>query len=106
MRGRIHAREANATLGTLTPLEAYLVNDIELINAAHADPDVRGVRLSSTRGGDENRRSFAAMAEEAQRTEAGGSDAVVVVQQVALMSSVRPWGSHACFARASGGGPF
>ena len=41
VRGRIQAREANATLGTLTPLEAYLVNDIELINAAHAHLDVR-----------------------------------------------------------------
>ncbi len=73
MRGRIQAREADATLETFTPLEAYLVNDIELTNAAHADPDIRGLRLSSTRGGDESRRSFAAMAEEAQRAEAGGS---------------------------------
>ncbi len=41
VRGRIQAREANATQGILTPLEAYLVNDIELINAAHAHLDVR-----------------------------------------------------------------
>ena len=41
VRGRIQAREANATQGILTPLEAYLVNDIELISAAHAHPDVR-----------------------------------------------------------------
>ena len=63
-----------------TPLEAYLVNDIELINAAHTHLDVRGLRLSSsTRGGDESRRSFAAMMEEAQRMEAGGSDAVALI---------------------------
>ena len=62
------------------------MNDIELINAAHADPDVRGLRLSSTRGGDESRRSFTAMAEEAQRTAVGGSKAVVEVQQAALIA--------------------
>ena len=55
-------------------------------NAAHADPDIRGLRLSSTRGGDKSCRSFAAMAEEAQRTEAGGSEAVVVVQQATLIA--------------------
>ena len=42
---------------SLTPLEACLVNEIELINTAHADPEVRGLRLSSpggsTRGGDD-----------------------------------------------------
>ena len=32
---RIQAREANVTLETLTPLEACLVNEIELINTAH-----------------------------------------------------------------------
>ena len=53
---------------------------------AHADPDARGLGRSNTRGGDESRRSFAAMAEEAQRTEAGGSDAVVVAQQAALIA--------------------
>ena len=59
------------------------MNVIEPINAAHADPDGRGLRLSSTRGGDESRRSFTAMAEEAQRTAAGGSEAVMEVQQAA-----------------------
>jgi len=54
VRGRIQAREANATQGILTPLEAYLVNDIKLINAAYADPDVRGLRVNITRGGDES----------------------------------------------------
>jgi len=34
----IQAREANAVRETLTPLEACLVNEIELINTAHADP--------------------------------------------------------------------
>ena len=50
VRKRIQAREANAAQETLTPLEACLVNEIELINTAHADPEVRGLRLSSTRG--------------------------------------------------------
>ncbi len=57
VRERLQAREANAALGALTPLESSLVSDIELINTAHADPDVRGLRLSSTRGDDESRRS-------------------------------------------------
>ena len=55
------------------------MNDIELINAAHTHLDVRGLRLSSAHGGDESRRSFAAMMEEAQRMEAGGSDAVALI---------------------------
>jgi len=50
LRERIQAREANITLETLTPLEACFVNKIELINTAHADPEVRGLRISSTRG--------------------------------------------------------
>ena len=32
------------------------MNEIELINTAHADPEVRGLRLKSSRGGDESRR--------------------------------------------------
>ncbi len=55
VRERIRAREVNATLGVLTPLEAGLMSEIELINGAHADPEVRGMRRSSTRGGDESR---------------------------------------------------
>jgi len=42
VRERIQAREANAAQETLTPLEACLVNEIELIKTAHADPEVRG----------------------------------------------------------------
>ena len=34
-RERLQAREANAALGALTPLESSLVSDIELINTAH-----------------------------------------------------------------------
>ena len=56
VRERIQAREANAAHETLTPLEACLVNEIELINTVHADPEVRGLRLCSMRGGDESRR--------------------------------------------------
>ena len=43
--GRIEGRGANAALRTLTPLEACLVSGIELINTAHADPEVRGLPL-------------------------------------------------------------
>ena len=46
--GRIEAREANAALGRLTPQEACLLREIELINAARADPDIRVLRFSST----------------------------------------------------------
>ncbi len=73
VRERLQAREANAAL---TPLESCLVSDIELINTAHADPDVRGLRLSSTRGGepDESRRlSPAAAVEEARQAAVGGA---------------------------------
>ncbi len=47
MRERLQAREANAALGALTPLESSLVSDIELITA-HADPEVQ-VREEATR---------------------------------------------------------
>ena len=43
VRERIQAREANAAQEPLTPLEACLVNEIELIHTAHADPEVRGL---------------------------------------------------------------
>ena len=67
VRERIRACEVNATLGVLTPLEAGLMSELELINRAHADPEVRGLRRSSTRGGDESRPpSAAAAAEEAR----------------------------------------
>jgi hypothetical protein len=48
---------------------------------------------------------YDALHEEAERTAAGGAGEVlaVVVQQAAcmrVMTTVRPWRSHACFARA------
>jgi len=46
----------NAAQETLQPLGVCLVNEIEFINTAHADPEVRGLRLSSMRGGDESQR--------------------------------------------------
>ena len=87
----IQAREANATLGALTPLESSLVSDIELINAAHADSDVRGLRLSSMRGDDEileiRCQSSAATVEEDRQTAVGGADVEgAAVQQPALVA--------------------
>ena len=70
-----------------TPLEACLINEIELINTAHADPEVRSLRVSSTRGGDENRRPSVAAAGEVNRTEAeGAGEAVTTVQQTAFIA--------------------
>ena len=67
VRGRIRAREANVTtLGVLTQQEAGLMSEIELINRALADPKVRGLRRSSTRGGDESRHPSQTAAEEAR----------------------------------------
>ena len=61
------------------------MNEIELINTAHADPGVRGLRLSSTRGGDESRRLPVVAAGGVNRTEAeGGGKAVATAQQVSL----------------------
>ena len=63
------------------------MNEIELINTAHADPEVRGLMLSSPRGGDESRRLPVATAEEVHRTDAeGGGEAVAIVQQVPLIA--------------------
>ena len=73
VRECIRAREVNATQGVLTPLKAGLMSELELINRAHADPEVRGLRQSSTRGGDESRHPSAAAAEEARRTTTGGN---------------------------------
>ena len=58
-RDRILTRGANAAAGALTPLEAGIAADVILINAAHTDPAVRALKLSSTRGGDDRRRSVA-----------------------------------------------
>jgi hypothetical protein len=58
-RDRILTRGANAAAGALTPLETGIAADVILINAAHADPAVRALKLSSTRGGDDRRRSVA-----------------------------------------------
>jgi len=85
VRERIQAREANAAQETLTPLEAYLVNEIEINNTAHTDTKVRSLRLRSTRGGDESRRLPVVAAGGVNRTEAeGGGKAVATVQQVSL----------------------
>ena len=65
------------------------MNEIELINTAHADPEVQGLslRLSSTRGGDESRRPPVVAAGGVNRTEAvGGGEAVATVQQVPLIA--------------------
>ena len=88
VRERLQAREVNAALEALTPLGSSLVSDIELINTAHADPDVRGLRLSSTRGGDESRRlNPAAAVEEAQQTAVGGAgEEGTTAQQAALVA--------------------
>ena len=68
-------------------MEACLVSEIELINTAQADPEVRGLRLSSTRGGDESRRLPVATAGEVHRTEAeGGGEAAATVQKVPLIA--------------------
>ena len=87
VRERIRAREVNATLGVLTPLEAGLMSELELINRSHADPEVRGLRRSSTRGGDESRHPSPTAAEEARRTTTGGNGEVgVTLQQSALVA--------------------
>ena len=50
------------------------MSGIELINTAHADPEVRGLRLSSTRGGDESRcPPVAAVEVHGAEAEGGGS---------------------------------
>ena len=101
VRERIQAREANATLGALTPLESSLVSDIELINAAHADSDVRGLRLSSTRGGDESRRqSPAATVEEDRQTAVGGAGVEGVAAQQTALVALSDLGSAAGKSRA------
>jgi hypothetical protein len=60
VRDRIQARGANAVSGNLTPLEASLAADVNLINSAHANPAFKELRQHSTRGGDERRRNVAA----------------------------------------------
>ena len=59
VRDRIQARGANAASDNLTPLETSLADDVNLINAALADPAFKELRQRSTRGGDERRRSVA-----------------------------------------------
>ena len=84
VRERIRAREINATVG-LTPLEAGLMRELELINRAHADYEVRGLRRSSERGGDESRHPSPMTVEGARRTATGGNGEIsVTLHQSAL----------------------
>ena len=46
----------NAAADTLTPFEAHLSAEANLINSAHACPAFKELRQHSTRGGDERRR--------------------------------------------------
>jgi len=72
VRDRIQARGANSALGNLTPLEAGLAGDVDLINSAHADPAFKELRQRSTRGGDERRRGLAEEAEAELRAAGDG----------------------------------
>jgi hypothetical protein len=101
VRERLQAREANAAQRALMPLESCLVSDIELINTAHADPDVRGLRLSSTRGGDESRRlSPAAAVEEARHAAVGGAGEEGTTAQQTAFVALSDLGSVAGKSRA------
>jgi hypothetical protein len=72
VRDRIQARGANAASGNLTPLEASLAADVNLINSAHANPAFKELRQHSTRGGDERRRRVAEDAAAEELTADGG----------------------------------
>ena len=74
-RDRILSRGANAAAGALTPLETGIAADVILINAAHTDPAVRALKLSSTRGGDDRRRSVAEAEGDAGLAAAGADGA-------------------------------
>ena len=64
-----------------------------LINTAHADPDVRVLGLSSTRGGDESRRSPAVGAAEARQTATGGAGGEGAVAPLAPLVAFSDLGS-------------
>ena len=51
IRQRLAQREHNQERGILTPLERELLADVERVNAAHADPAVRNLARSGSRGG-------------------------------------------------------
>ncbi len=72
VRDRILARGADAASGSLTPLEAGLAGDVDLINSAHADPAFKELRQRSTRAGDERRRGLAEEAEAELRAAGDG----------------------------------
>ena len=59
IRDRIRDREPNSAAGSLSAWERGLLRDVELINDAHADPAVRQLLNSSSRGGDDRRRGAA-----------------------------------------------
>ena len=86
----IQARDTNAALGVLTPLplEASLVSKIELIpiKIAYTDQGVRGLRLSSTRGGERRKPAPPTDAVEIGRIAVGGTgEACTVAQQPVLV---------------------
>ena len=73
VRDRLQARGANAASGSLMPLEVGLAADVDLINAAHANPAFKELRQCSTRGGDERRRDVAEEAEPDLQPAGGGA---------------------------------
>ena len=90
VRDRIQARGANAASGHLTPLEAGLAGDVDLINSAHADPAFKELRQRSTRGGDERRRGLAAEAEAELRAAGDGAGEVAAVLPLVVFEDLGP----------------
>jgi len=76
VRGRLQSRGANAASGNLTPLEACLAAEVDLINSAHANPAFQELRQLSTRGGSDRRRGAAeaAAAEQFAADDAMGAE--------------------------------
>ena len=81
-------------------LEAGLMSEIDLINRVHANPDVRGLRRSRTRGGDESRHPSPTAAEEARRTTTGGNGEVGVTLQQSTLVAFNDVSSAAGTSRA------
>ena len=81
------------------------MNEIEIINTAHTDPEVRSLRLSSKRGGDESPQWWRQEKLIGRKEEARQSRQYSKCHSLRSTTSARSWGSHACFATASGAGP-
>ncbi len=95
-RNRMLTRGANSAASALTPLETGIAADVSLINAAHTCV----LKLSSTLGGDDRRRSVAEAEGDAGLAAAGADGAGDIGAKIAPLADLSDFSPVAGKSRA------